>query len=70
MIELAGELVKEVLLLVSEARTASAEKLAAIEAMLRASLAALKGEKTAVHQEMDARLKALQDELEALKGHG
>ncbi len=67
MIELVEEIAKELIRVSVEAAQASEEKAAQLEAVLRATLATLKGEKTTTHLEMDARLKALRDELDAMK---
>ncbi len=67
LIPLIGELVAEGLKLASTAYQASKEEAAALEARLRDALATLRGAKTQAHQEIEARTKALQDELDALR---
>lgn len=53
--------------LVSSARAASAEEMAALKQRLADALTTMRGERELTHAEVDARTKALQDELDALK---
>lgn len=65
--DLIFELVGEAVQIAKDSAAASAEELAALEAKVQASLAALRDAGAQTHADMDARLSALEAELKALK---